>query len=68
MPLNLPVKWKIHKVFQFLLLEPFIQENREFNLEKVLDAADPIEADDKYQVEEIMGRIEKKRKVSYLVK
>jgi hypothetical protein len=38
------------------------------NLEKVLDAADPIEADDKYHVEEVMGSLENKVKVTYLVK
>jgi hypothetical protein len=66
--LNLPVKWKIHKVFHVLLLEPVIQGNQDVNLEKVLDTADPIEADDEYHVEEVMGSVEKKGKVSYLVK
>jgi hypothetical protein len=68
MRLNLPVKWKIHKVFHISLLEPVIQGNREVNLEKVLDAADLIEADDEYHVEEVMGSVEKKGQVSYLVK
>jgi hypothetical protein len=68
MHLNLQVKWKIHKVFHVSLLEPFIQGNREVNLKKVLDAADRIEADDEYHIEELMGGVKKKGKVSYLVK
>jgi hypothetical protein len=59
--LNLPRKWKIHKVFHVSLWEPFIQGSGEMNLEKVLDTADPIEADDEYHVEEVMGSVEKKR-------
>jgi hypothetical protein len=33
-----------------------------------LDTADPIEADNEYQVEEVMGSVETKGKVTYLVK
>jgi hypothetical protein len=38
------------------------------NVETVLDAADPMEADDEYHVEEVMGSVKTKDKVSYLVK
>jgi hypothetical protein len=37
-------------------------------LENVLDAADPIEADDEYHVEEVIGSMESSDKVTYLVK
>jgi hypothetical protein len=37
-------------------------------LEKVLDTADLIEADDEYHNEEVIGSVEKKEKVTYLVK
>jgi hypothetical protein len=53
--LNLPMKWKTHKVFHISLLELFIQGNRELDLEKVLDAGDVIEADNEYHVEEVIG-------------
>jgi hypothetical protein len=36
-------------------------------LKKVLDSADPIEADDEYYLEEVMGSVEKKWKISYWV-
>jgi hypothetical protein len=66
--LNLAVKWTLYNGCHDALLEPFIQGNLEVNLDKVLDAADSIEADDKYHVEEVMGTFEKKGKVSYPVK
>jgi hypothetical protein len=66
--LNLPRKWKIHKAFHISLVEPFVQENRDVNLEKVRDTADPIKADDKCHLEEAMGSVEKKGKVIYLAK
>jgi hypothetical protein len=66
--LNRPTKWKVHKVFHVSLLESFVQGNREMNLEKVLDTADPIQADDEYHVEEVMGSVQKKGKLIYLVK
>jgi hypothetical protein len=66
--LNLSTKWKIHKVSHVSLLELFVQGSRDVNLEKILDAADPIEADDIYHVEEVIGSLEKKGKVTYLVK
>jgi hypothetical protein len=66
--LNLPAKWKIHKVFQVTLLEPFIQRNREVNLENILDTADPIEADDEYHVEEVISSMESHGKVTHSVK
>jgi hypothetical protein len=55
------------KCMSSFLLEPFIHQNREVNLENVLGATDLIEADNEYHVEEVMGSIEKKVKVSYLV-
>jgi transposase InsO family protein len=68
MRLNFTVKWKIHKVFHDSLLEPFIQANREVNLKNILDTANPIKADDKYQVEEVMGSVKNTGKISYLLK
>jgi hypothetical protein len=65
--LNLTMKWKIHIVFHLSLLDPFVQGCLEVNLEKVLDAADPIEADNEYDVEEVMGSLEQNSKVTYLV-
>jgi hypothetical protein len=59
---------KIHKGFHFSPLERFVQRRRGVNLEKVLDAADPIEANDEYHVKEVIGSCEKKGKVIYLVK
>jgi hypothetical protein len=38
------------------------------NLETVLDAAASIEADAEYHVENVIGRLQKKSKVTYLVK
>jgi hypothetical protein len=46
MHLNLPLHWKIHKVFHISLLEGFIHRNQYINLEKAEDAAHPIEADE----------------------
>jgi hypothetical protein len=66
--LNLETKLTIHKVFHVSLLEPFIQGSQDVNLKKVLDTADPIEANDEYHVEEVIGSLEKKVKVTYLVK
>jgi hypothetical protein len=66
--LNLPTKWKIHKVFHVSLLELFVQRNREVNLEKVLGTTDLIEANNEYHVEEVMASLEKKGKFIYLVK
>jgi NAD-dependent DNA ligase len=66
-PLNLPTKWKIHKGIHVSLLEPFIQGNQEANLEKVLDAANPREADDECYVQEVMCSAETKAKVTYFV-
>jgi hypothetical protein len=66
--LKLATKWKIHKVFHVSLFVPCVQGSQAVNLEKVLDAANPIEADDKYDVEEVMGSWEKKSKVTYFVK
>jgi hypothetical protein len=37
-------------------------------VKKIIDAADPIEADNEYHVENIMGSLENKAKVTYLVK
>jgi hypothetical protein len=68
MRLNLAVKLKIHKVFHVSLLELFIQRNRELNLEKVLNAADPIEADDVISRRRSYGQHRDKGRVSYLVK
>jgi hypothetical protein len=68
MHLKLPMKWKIHKVFRVSQLEPLIHRNREVNLEQILYAADPIEADNEYHIEEVMGSVKTKGKLSYLVK
>jgi hypothetical protein len=38
------------------------------NLDKRLDAADPIETDDKYHIEEVMEYLETNGKLTYLVK
>jgi hypothetical protein len=63
--LNLPVIWKIYKVFHVLLLERFIYGHREANLETVLNVADSIEADDTYHVSDVIGSVEKQGKISY---
>jgi hypothetical protein len=68
MHLNLIVKWKIQRVVHISLLESIIQEHREINLEEVIDAADPIETDNEYHIKEVTGSVDKKGKVSYLVK
>jgi hypothetical protein len=68
MHLDLTVKWKIQKGFHISVLDPFIYRNYEINLKKVLDATNPIEADDEYQVKDIKGSVQIKVKVAYLVK
>jgi hypothetical protein len=57
-----------HKVFHISLLEPCILGHLEVNLEKIRDTPDPIEADNKDHIKEVMGSIETKDKVSVLVK
>jgi hypothetical protein len=66
--LNLPAKWKIYKVFHISLVEPFVQGNREVNLENILDAVEPIEEDDEYHMEEVISSMGSRGKVTYLVK
>jgi hypothetical protein len=62
------VKWIIHQVFHISLLEPFVQGNIAVTLESVLDAADPIEVNDEYPVEEVISSMESQCKVTYSVK
>ena len=67
--LSLPKTWKIHKVFHVSLVEPFIQGNREINMDEVLKNSDPIETEEEYDVDDVMDSIEKKNgQVLYLVK
>jgi hypothetical protein len=66
--LHLPAKWNIHMVFHVSVLEPFVQGHREVIIQNGLEAADPIEADDEYQVEEVISSMESRGKVTYLVK
>jgi hypothetical protein len=66
--LNLSTKWKIYKVLYCSLLEAIGQSRFDVNLEKVLDNVDLIEADDEYHIKEVMGILEKRGKVTYLVK
>jgi hypothetical protein len=66
--LTLPTSWKIHPVFHVSLLEPFVQGNRTVDIQQVLKSSDPIEGDEEYDVDDIMGSIEKGKKVLYLVR
>jgi hypothetical protein len=59
-------KWKVHKVFHIFLLDSVVQWRQDMNFETVLDTADPIEPDNEYHVEEIIGSLEKNSKVTYL--
>ena len=68
MRLKLPKTWKIHPVFHVSLLEPFVQGNREVNLDDVLRQSDPVENSPEYDVDKIMGSTQRGKKVLYLVK
>jgi SOS response regulatory protein OraA/RecX len=64
---KISMEYIIHKFFHISHLELVIQESPEVNLEIVLDAADPMEADDKFHIEEVMDSLEKNCKFTYLV-
>jgi len=72
--LTLPRKWKIHNVFDVLLLEPYRTSEHRAPPDplKVLWEADNIEQSEEYNVEEVMFLVERGRennkRILYLIK
>jgi hypothetical protein len=66
--LRLPKTWKINPDFHVSLIEPFVNGNRDVDLNSVLKTSDPIENAPEYDVDKVMGSTKKDRKVLYLVK
>jgi len=68
--LTLPRKWKIHNVFHVSLLEPYRTSEHRVPPDplKILGEADDIEQSEEYDVDEVLERTRKGRRVRYLVK
>jgi hypothetical protein len=66
--LNHVLNWTSHKVFHILIVKLFRQGNREVNFDNGLVANDPIEVDDEYHFDEVMGSVEINDKVTDLGK
>ena len=64
----LPHKWKTHPTFHVVEVEPFVQGNRPVDYEQTLRECADIEADEKSDVDEIKGSIERRNSVLYHVK
>jgi hypothetical protein len=64
----LPKTWKIHSVFHVSLIQPFVKGNRDVDLNAVLKTSDPIGNAPEYDIDKVMGAIDKGGKLLYLVK
>jgi hypothetical protein len=66
--LRLPKISKIYLVFHVSLIEPFVEGNRDVDLNAILKTSEPIEHAPEYDIDNIMGSTETDGKVEYLVK
>ena len=66
--LTLPHKWKTHPTYYVAEVEPFVQGNRPIDYRKTQRACADIEADEEYDVDEIIGSIKRRNSVLYHVK
>lgn len=67
--LTLPQRWRTHPTFHVSEIEPFVTGSRPTpDFAKVLREVGELEAEEEFDVEEIMGSITRRRRVLYLVK
>ena len=66
--LTLPHKWKTHPTCHVAEVEPFVQGNRPVDYERTLCECADIEADEKYDVDEIKGSIKRWNSFLYHIK
>jgi hypothetical protein len=53
-----PKTWKIHTVLFISVIELYVKENRDLNLNTVLNTSDPIENAAEYDIDKVMGSTE----------
>jgi hypothetical protein len=62
-PLYLPKTSKIYLVFHVSLLEPFVKDHRDVDLNAIRYSSDPIENASEYDIDKVMGSTDKDRRV-----